>query len=482
MNNSIYLGCNLFYMKSEEQRLKLDTEKLKPNPINLQVYGNEGTDYRLINSIEEKGQLEPLVVIEDKEVPGDYVIISGHRRWTALKTLGKKADCRVVSFEDDELEMKEAIVEFNKYRKKKPSQIVNEANLLRSIYAERAKKRQTDALKQNADVLNSTQREGIKKDAGKTRDKVADAVGMGWKKLNQLVEIKEKADNGDEDAEVLMNKLDNEELTVNGAATYLELIEAAKSVAPEKDYALKLLDSVHKQKMTSNHAIKQLNTLRKKISDRTEYVNEIRIDEIDKNEISKNSGCRNPDGTYNILFADFSDSSLLLEDYMNMGIPITYPAVLCLLTTIPFLKESLDIMGWWNFKYKSMCIWERKIKTSNSYFQGVHELLLIGTIWDSPQADYIFPSIISEKKGHECVHKMIQKMFPNQRYIDLFPKENHEGWSNWILKDEKELRKIKELEKFNQVFDNLDKNESIKMIITSKKKPDGTVDVFEEWY
>lgn len=64
----------------------------------------------------------------------------------------------------------------------------------------------------------------------------------------------------------------------------------------------------------------------------------------------------------------------------------------------------------------------------------------------------------------------------------MFPKENHEGWDNWILKDEKELIEIKELEKPNQVFDNLDKNESIKMIITSKTKPDGTVDVFEEWY
>lgn len=469
-------------MKLKEQYLKLDTKNLKPNPVNLQVYGEEGTDYRLIDSIEEKGQLEPLVVIEEKEVPGDYVIISGHRRWTALKTLGKKADCRVVSFEDDELEMKEAIVEFNKYRKKKPSQIVNEANLLRSIYAERAKKRQTDALKQNADVLNSTQREETKKDAGKTRDKVADAVGMGWRKLNQLIEIKEKADNGDEDAEILMSKLDNEELTVNGAATYLELIEAVKSVGPEKDYALKLLDSVHRQKTTSNRAIKQLNTLKKKISDRTQYMNEIRIDEIDKNEIDTSNPYRNPDGTYNVLFADFSDSPIFLEDYMNIDIPMTYPAVLCLLTTTPFLKESLDIMEWWNFKYRAMCIWERKIKTSNSYFHGSHELLLLGTIWDSPKADYTFPSIISEKKGHECVHKMIQKMFPNQKYIDLFPKENHEGWDNWILKDEKELIEIKELEKPNQVFDNLDKNESIKMIITSKTKPDGTVDVFEEWY
>jgi len=50
----------------------------------------------------------------------------------------------------------------DKYRKKKPSQIVNEANLLRSIYAEKAEMRKKAALKQNSDVPNSAQREKYK--------------------------------------------------------------------------------------------------------------------------------------------------------------------------------------------------------------------------------------------------------------------------------------------------------------------------------
>lgn len=463
-------------MKPEEQHLILDTKKLKPNPVNLQVYGEEGTDYRLINSIEEKGQLEPLVVIDDIKNPGEYIIVSGHRRWMALKTLGKEALCRLVAFED-ELEMKEAIVEFNKYRKKTSSQIVNEANLLKSIYAEQAEERKISSLVQNSNVLNSTQREELKKEAGKTRDKVADAVGMGWKKLKQLTEIKEKADKGDKEAETLMEKLDNEELTVNAAATYLELIEAAKSEDPEKDYALKLLDSVHKEKMTSSQATKRLNKLRKKINDK----NNIREDKFKKQKVEITNIYLNPDGTYNVLFADFSCISVCFEDYMNMNIPTTYPAILCILTTIPFLKESLDVMEWWNFKYRAMCIWEKNNKNSNIYFKGSYEVLLLGTIWDTPKIDYKFPSIITAKTGNECVHKMIQRMFPNQKYIDLFPRENHEGWNNWLKEDEDKLNELIETD-MNKVFDNLDNNESIKMIIMSKKKPDGTVDVFEEWY
>ncbi|MDQ1275856.1 MAG: ParB protein [Euryarchaeota archaeon] len=165
-------------MKIEDRNLQLNTKNLKPHPINLQLYGEEGTDYRLVESIKEKGQLEPLIVVKDKEVPGDYIIISGHRRWTALKHLGKEVNCRLVSFEGDEdgLEIKQAIVEYNKYRKKNPSQILNEVNLLRSIYAVKAKKIQEATLIQNADMQNSVQRQENKKEAGRARDQVADGL------------------------------------------------------------------------------------------------------------------------------------------------------------------------------------------------------------------------------------------------------------------------------------------------------------------
>lgn len=162
----------------ENQSLQLSTKNLKPHPINLELYGEEETDYKLIDSIREKGQLEPLVVIIDKEVSGDYIIISGHRRWEALKYLGKEANCRLVSFGDDEneLEIKQAIIESNKYRKKNNSQISNEVNLLRSIYAEKEKKLHEVALKQNADIQNSAQQGENNKEGDRTRDQVADGL------------------------------------------------------------------------------------------------------------------------------------------------------------------------------------------------------------------------------------------------------------------------------------------------------------------
>lgn len=165
-------------MKVENQSLQLNTKNLEPHPINLQLYGEEGAEYKLVESIKEKGQLEPLVVMKHKEIPGDYIIISGHRRWKALKCLGKEANCRLVSFEDDEdeLEVKQAIIESNKYRRKNSSQLSNEVALLRSIYAEKEKKCQEAIIKQNADIQNSAQNEENKRETGRTRDQVTDGL------------------------------------------------------------------------------------------------------------------------------------------------------------------------------------------------------------------------------------------------------------------------------------------------------------------
>ncbi|HEY3363274.1 MAG TPA: ParB N-terminal domain-containing protein [Methanosarcina sp.] len=49
----------------------------------------------LAESIKQKGLLEPLVIKDDD------TIISGHRRWLALKALGMKAQCGVMSFVDE---------------------------------------------------------------------------------------------------------------------------------------------------------------------------------------------------------------------------------------------------------------------------------------------------------------------------------------------------------------------------------------------
>jgi ParB-like chromosome segregation protein Spo0J len=75
--------------ESKEQ-IEIDNiypEELIPHPTNKEIYKEEDVDLELVESIKENGQLEPLVIIEDGK---DKLIISGHRRWLALKYINEE--------------------------------------------------------------------------------------------------------------------------------------------------------------------------------------------------------------------------------------------------------------------------------------------------------------------------------------------------------------------------------------------------------
>jgi hypothetical protein len=100
----------------------------------------------------------------------------------------------------DELDEKESLIEFNKQRTKTPSQFFNEDKTLRDIYSERAKRRQLATLKQNTEsnnavVLNLAQRSEDDEN-GRTRDKVAEAIGINRNTLETIREIGSLAETG----------------------------------------------------------------------------------------------------------------------------------------------------------------------------------------------------------------------------------------------------------------------------------------------
>jgi hypothetical protein len=149
----------------------IDPEDLIAHSINQVLYGDEPVDNTLVNSIIRKGQLEPIVVTEINPENGKYTIISGHRRWLALRYINKiklpiqvrdmdsvmdynpvtlkddeeyrkvMAKCVIAHFDSSEDEIL-AIIDYNKRREKRPSQYYNEIATLFKIYnAEKDRKR-----------------------------------------------------------------------------------------------------------------------------------------------------------------------------------------------------------------------------------------------------------------------------------------------------------------------------------------------------
>jgi ParB-like chromosome segregation protein Spo0J len=184
---------------------ELNPGELKPHPKNTEIYGDTETVEELpetfVKSVREKGVLEPLVITDGKQ------IISGHRRWLAAKHVGlDRVPVRKTTFDDD-LTEREALVEFNRQREKTPGQVVNEFKEMLAIEQERAKDREKEAGesagKGSGNV--STPIGGT----GKARDKAAEKVNadVSGRTLEKGLDVKEKAESGDETAQREWEKL-----------------------------------------------------------------------------------------------------------------------------------------------------------------------------------------------------------------------------------------------------------------------------------
>jgi ParB family chromosome partitioning protein len=133
----------------------------------------------LAESIKEIGLLHPPVVRQDGR---EYVLVAGQRRVEAMRQLGfDRIQVTVVRNLVSELSALRAEGEENTCREPfSPSEAVAHADRIEAVIAAKAKERQSATLKQNrgADSAPRTDAAPVLP-KGKTRDQVAEAVGIG---------------------------------------------------------------------------------------------------------------------------------------------------------------------------------------------------------------------------------------------------------------------------------------------------------------
>lgn len=152
----------------------IDLTRIKPDPDNF--YEISGID-ELCANIELIGLQQPLRVRADDANAGDYIIVSGHRRWTALSKLANEGHAEYLSAP--------CIVE----------QPASSAELqeLRLIYANSDIRKMTNAemAKQAArveELLYKLKEQGVDF-PGRMRDHVAEACKISKSKLQRLRQI-----------------------------------------------------------------------------------------------------------------------------------------------------------------------------------------------------------------------------------------------------------------------------------------------------
>ena len=102
--------------------MKIPINQLKTCPINSEIYRDSDVG-DLVNSIGEVGLLQPIVVTPEN------IIISGHRRFNAIQSLGwTEVECEVKEVDDDTIPL--YIVLFNQSRNKVASEMIREIMVL----------------------------------------------------------------------------------------------------------------------------------------------------------------------------------------------------------------------------------------------------------------------------------------------------------------------------------------------------------------
>jgi N6-adenosine-specific RNA methylase IME4 len=113
-------------------------------------------------------------------------------------------------------------------------------------------------------------------------------------------------------------------------------------------------------------------------------------------------------------------------------------AILFLWVPMPKLREGLTVIKEWGFEYKTGMVWVKNSIGMGYYCRSKHELLLIATHGEigPPQEGNRPESVIeSPRTGHsekpECVYDIIERMYPDYHYLELFGRKKRKGWEVW---------------------------------------------------
>jgi len=166
----------------------------------------------------------------------------------------------------------------------------------------------------------------------------------------------------------------------------------------------------------------------------------------------RNTPVKLPEGEFNVIYADppwkYENSGFEMSaenQYPVMSVQemlekikfdTSENSVLFLWVTNPLLFEVKELIKGWGFEYKTNFVWVKKRHTAGFYVYGKHELLLICTKGSMLPIGEKYKSIIEgdnivHSKKPEVVYEMIESMYPNQKYLELFARTTRNGWTSY---------------------------------------------------
>ena len=211
----------------------INIKYLKPHPMNKNIYGEEDIK-GLAEDIKKTNIITNLIINQDN------IIISGHRRYYACLSLGRKElPCEKITFSNENEELERLLTE-NKYRDKTTWQRMQEAKAWEGIEKSKAKKRQAITGSKNLGLVSDPGHTLEDKDRATVAiaEKVKLGSGRTYERAKKVVEkIDKLKEQGDEKNAEFLKTVLNE--SVRGAKDLAEL-ESLEDISDDiKDQVIK---------------------------------------------------------------------------------------------------------------------------------------------------------------------------------------------------------------------------------------------------
>ena len=180
----------------------VDITKLKIDPFHSTIYNVNDVD-DLVESINELGLLSPIIV------KPDYTIISGVRRYYALKKLDfTTVDVEIKDVEEDDEKI--TLIAYNKQRVKTTRELLDEAKYLKELWGKKRGRKSLDELESSEN-----------KEPVDTRKRIADKLKISAGNISKLEYIdRTKSD--------LIDEIDKGKLSIEQAYRGLKKFEEEK--------------------------------------------------------------------------------------------------------------------------------------------------------------------------------------------------------------------------------------------------------------
>lgn len=127
-----------------------------------------------------------------------------------------------------------------------------------------------------------------------------------------------------------------------------------------------------------------------------------------------------------------------LDEICAMKLPVLDDAVVFLWATSPKQAEAHKVIEAWGFDYRTNMVWVKDKIGMGHYVRQQHEQLLIAKRGNmhTPEESARPPSVVYADRGKhsekpEVFYEIIESMYPNSLYGELFARRRRDGWGSW---------------------------------------------------